>query len=127
MGTATVVKNTGGHYELSSLPQWAPFPAVLKGKLRLKAGNATNPIAVGDIVHFETDGEVTEDNPATITSVEPRTNYVIRRSTNLSRQSHIIAANIDMAFIVVSLYFPELKLPFFGQNTRNLRSLWHSS
>ena len=56
-----------------------------------------------------------EDNTAVITEILPRRNYVIRRSTNLSRQAHIIAANVDMAYIVVSLYFPEVKLPFLDR------------
>ena len=111
-GEATVVKNAGSHYELSELPAWRLFPAVLRGRIRLKASQITNPVAVGDRVRYELpDGEAT----AVITDVLPRENYVIRRSTNLSRQAHIIAANIDMAYLVVSLYFPEIKLPFLDR------------
>jgi len=102
-GNATVIKNAGSHYMLSMLPEWAPFPAVLKGKIRLKAGQSTNPVAVGDHVSFETDAACTDDitaeSPALITEVLDRSNYVVRKSTNLSRQSHVIAANIDMAFV----------------------------
>ena len=111
MKTATVVKNAGSHYLLSELPAWNVFPAVLRGVLRLGAGKTTNPVAVGDIVSYE-EGQ---DGMAVITSVLPRRNYVIRRSTNLSRQAHIIAANVDMAYLVVSLYFPEVKLPFLDR------------
>jgi len=114
-GQATVVKHTGSHYMLSVLPQWDLFPAVLRGKIRLKGSTATNPVAVGDMVDFETDGTVTLENPAVITAVRPRRNYVIRKSTNLSRQSHIIAANIDRAFLVVTLDFPQVKLPFLDR------------
>ena len=114
-GEATVVKNAGSHYLLSCLPEWELFPAVLRGRIRLKGGAATNPVAVGDKVSWESDGEPTAENPATITEVHDRKNYVIRKSTNLSRQSHIIAANIDEAFIIVSLYFPEIKLPFLDR------------
>lgn len=118
-GEATIVKNAGSHYMLSVLPEWNPFPAVLKGRIRLQSGSATNPVAVGDKVGFETPGEsldgVSLTNPALITDVQDRKNYVIRKSTNLSRQSHVIAANVDMAFIVVSLYFPEIKLPFLDR------------
>ena len=111
-GEATVVKNAGSHYELSELPVWRLFPAVLRGRIRLKASQITNPVAVGDHVRYELpDGEDT----AVITEILPRENYVIRRSTNLSRQAHIIAANIDMAYLVVSLYFPEIKLPFLDR------------
>ena len=135
-GQATVVKHTGSHYMLSALPQWELFPAVLRGKIRLKDSNATNPVAVGDIVDFEAevpdmanvetaghDGgcpqsmseSVTLENPAAITAVQKRRNYVIRKSTNLSRQSHIIAANLDRAFLVVTVDYPQVKLPFLDR------------
>ena len=122
-GQATVVKHTGSHYMLSRLPQWELFPAVLRGKIRLKGSNATNPVAVGDVVDFEaevaeegmTPESLTLENPAAITAVRPRKNYIIRKSTNLSRQSHIIAANLDRAFLVVTLDFPQVKLPFLDR------------
>ncbi len=111
-GEATVVKNAGSRYELSALPVWAPFPAVLRGRIRLKAGRITNPVAVGDRVRYEIpDGEET----AVITEIIPRRNYVIRRSANLSREAHIIAANVDRAWLIVSLFFPEVKLPFLDR------------
>ena len=134
---ATVVKHTGSHYLLSALPEWNLFPAVLRGKIRLKGSTATNPVAVGDRVSYEFTPNMsasgsygragesglpsagsdvpTEQNPAVITAVLPRRNYVIRRSTNLSRQAHIIAANVDRAFIVVTIDFPEVKLPFLDR------------
>ena len=123
-GEATVVKHTGSHYMLAQLPQWNLFPAVLRGKIRLKGSTATNPVAVGDRVVFS--AEVPDDvqnpmqwlsaeNPAAITSVHPRNNYIIRKSTNLSRQSHIIAANLDRAFLVVTIDFPQVKLPFLDR------------
>ena len=125
-GQATVVKHTGSHYMLSALPQWELFPAVLRGKIRLKDSNATNPVAVGDIVDYEAEipagaapesisAHVTLENPAAITGVHKRRNYVIRKSTNLSRQSHIIAANLDRAFLVVTIDFPQVKLPFLDR------------
>jgi len=110
-GQATVVKNAGSHYLLSALPLWEPFPAVLRGKVRLKASEITNPIAVGDHVRYQ----IGQDGAALITEILPRSNYVIRRSTNLSRQAHIIAANLDRAYLIVSLYFPEVKLPFLDR------------
>ncbi len=138
---ATVVKHTGSHYLLSALPQWDLIPAVLRGKIRLGDSHATNPVAVGDRVIYELPAAAEEDvdcanvpsdasrneergtktwnitpeNPAVITEVLPRKNYVIRRSTNLSRQSHIIAANVDRAFIIVTLACPEIKLPFLDR------------
>lgn len=116
-GTATVVKNSGSHYYLSELPEWQPIPAVLRGKVRLAHSSSTNPVAVGDRVRYEIEGEgtPTETNPATIIEILPRENYLIRKSTNLSRQAHVIAANIDQAVIAVSLYFPEIKLPFLDR------------
>lgn len=118
-GQATVVKHTGSHYLLSQLPEWNLFPAVLRGKIRLKGSTATNPVAVGDVVNFEAEADAVEDisleNPAAITSVGPRRNYIIRKSTNLSRQSHIIAANLDRAFIIATIDFPEIKLPFLDR------------
>lgn len=115
-GEATVVKHTGSHYLLARLPQWDLFPAVLRGKIRLKGSSATNPVAVGDVVTFEAeDAEVTQENPAVITSIKPRKNYIIRKSTNLSRQSHIIAANLDRAFIIATIDYPEIKLPFLDR------------
>lgn len=122
-GEATVVKHTGSHYLLSRLPDWNLFPAVLRGKIRLKGSSATNPVAVGDVVSFEAEvpegadvtGNVTLENPAAITAVRPRTNYIIRKSTNLSRQSHIIAANLDRAFIIATIDYPEIKLPFLDR------------
>ena len=66
---------------------------------------------MGDHVRYEQDAE----GNAVITQILPRRNYLIRRSTNLSRQAHIIAANVDRAWIVVSLYFPEVKLPFLDR------------
>lgn len=110
MRTATVIKNAGSHYLLSELPTWAPFPAVLRGKVRLKGSTATNPVAVGDRVRF-----ADLQDPAIITEILPRRNYFIRKSTNLSRQAHIIAANLDQAVIAVSLFFPEIKLQFLDR------------
>lgn len=134
-GEATVVKHTGSHYLLAQLPDWNLFPAVLRGKIRLKGSSATNPVAVGDVVTFEADvtelredGQIrfedgsrsgiehmTLENPAAITAVHPRKNYIIRKSTNLSRQSHIIAANLDRAFIIATIDYPEIKLPFLDR------------
>ena len=114
-GIATVVKNAGSHYLLSPLPAWELFPAVLRGKVRLERSGATNPVAVGDRVRYELDVVATEEHPAVIKEILPRDNYLIRRSTNLSRQSHVIAANLDQAVIIVSLLFPEIKLPFLDR------------
>lgn len=113
---ATVVKNAGSHFLLSALPQWKPFPAVLRGKVRLDGSTSTNPVAVGDIVRCVcTDTAADLEHPAVITEIEPRKNHLVRRSSNLSRQSQTIAANIDRVIAAVSLYFPEIKLPFLDR------------
>lgn len=107
-GEATVIKHTGSNYLVSDLPLWNVIPCVLRGKLRLKDDVTTNPVAVGDRVLFESDGT----GKGVITQVLPRRNYIIRKSTNLSRQAHIIASNLDQVFLIVTLAFPETKLEF---------------
>ena len=114
-GIATVVKNAGSHYLLSDLPGWAPFPAILKGKVRLSGSEATNPVAVGDRVRYEAPPTPDEQHPASIVEILDRRNHIVRRSTNLSRRAHVIAANLDRAYVVVTLFFPELKLPFLDR------------
>ena len=109
---ATVVKHTGSHYLLSPLPEWRPFAAVIRGKLRIEEQKSTNPLAVGDIVEYKEDPA---GGYATITEVLPRRNCIIRRAANLSRQSHIIAANIDMAYLVITIDFPEIKQQFIDR------------
>ena len=110
-GTATVVKHTGSHYLLSELPKWELFPAVIRGRIRLKGSTATNPVAVGDLVDYSIEGEG-PDAMGNIEKIHPRRNYIIRRSANLSREAHIIAANIDRVFLIVTMAFPEVKRAF---------------
>jgi ribosome biogenesis GTPase len=83
----------------------------VRGKLRLKDMKTTNPIAVGDKVVFE------ESNPGegVIIEVMPRRNYIIRKSSNLSRQAHILAANIDRAYLVVTLRYPQTNYEFIDR------------
>lgn len=107
----TVVKHTGSQYLVSKLPQWDVVTCVLRGKLRLKDSHTTNPVAVGDRVVYETEDGVT----GVITKVHNRRNYIIRKSTNLSRQAHIIASNLDQVFLIVTLDFPETKLEFIDR------------
>ena len=106
-GEAVVVKHTGSHYLLSRLPEWNLFPAVIRGKIRLKGSTATNPVAVGDVVDY-----VYAEGMSAITAIHSRKNYIIRRSANLSREAHIIAANLDHAYLIVTMAFPETKLAF---------------
>lgn len=108
---ATVVKHTGSHYLVSNLPEWSLITCVLRGKLRLKEGVTTNPVAVGDRVLYESEGE----GRGVITEILPRKNYIIRKSTNLSRQAHIIASNLDQVFLIVTLNFPQTKFEFIDR------------
>jgi len=108
---ATVVKHTGSHYLVSPLPEWKPVECVVRGRLRLKGSKTTNPLAVGDIINYESGDE----GKGMIVSIEPRKNYIIRKSTNLSRESHIIASNIDTAYLVTTLINPEIKSVFLDR------------
>ena len=82
----------------------------IKGKFRLKGIKHTNPVAVGDRVEFSlfTEGDETK---GIIEEITPRHNYIVRRSVNLSKQTQIIAANIDQAFLLITLNNPQLFLP----------------
>jgi ribosome biogenesis GTPase len=96
-----VVKNTGSWYTVRA-DDGQYVESKIKGNFRLKEIKSTNPIAVGDRVVIEPN----PDGVAFITEIEERTNYMIRRSPNLSKQSHIIAANIDRAMLIVTVNFP---------------------
>lgn len=94
---------------LSELPLWEPFRAEIRGKMRLETQTETNPVAVGDEVeYYREDGRAT----ALISGLLPRRNCVIRKSANLSYESHVIAANVDIACLVVTLACPEIKPAF---------------
>ena len=101
-----VLKSTGSWYEV--LADGVRYQCRIRGKLRLKGVRSTNPVVVGDWVEFEAD----EQGGYVISAIEPRHNYIIRRASNLSKESHIIAANIDQALLVVTLFSPETALEF---------------
>jgi ribosome biogenesis GTPase len=96
-----VVKNTGSWYQVKTEEGYL-IETKLKGNFRLKDIQSTNPISVGDRVLIEENAEGT----AFIYEIEDRKNYIIRRSSNLSKQSHIIAANLDQAFLIVTINYP---------------------
>ncbi len=83
----------------------------MKGKFRNDGIKSTNPVAVGDKVEFQME----KDGKGIIDSIEPRNNYIIRKATNLSKQTHIIAVNMDQAILVVSLVFPETLTGFIDR------------
>lgn len=97
-----VTKSTGSWYSVKFEDK--EYNCRIRGKLRLKGLRTTNPITVGDLVSFELEDQ--QSDQGVITAIEPRHNYIIRRSTNLSKQAHIIAANVDNVFLVVTLDFP---------------------
>ncbi len=100
----TVYKSTGSWYTVKT-EQGVFYECRLKGKFRIKGIKSTNPVAVGDIVHFEIDKNGT-DEFGVIYKIEERENYIIRKSVNLSKQTQIIATNIDLAFLLVTLNNP---------------------
>ncbi|MBQ8581688.1 MAG: ribosome small subunit-dependent GTPase A [Alistipes sp.] len=104
--TGVVIRATGSWYEVLSAGE--RFQCRIRGKLRLKGVRSTNPVVVGDEVRCLTD----EQGSHLIIDITPRRNYVIRRASNLSKESHIIAANIDQALLLVTLRQPETALEF---------------
>ena len=102
-----VFKNTGSHYVVLT-DGGAFIDCKVKGNFRIKGLRTTNPVAVGDHVTVSP----TAGDTGFITAIEPRRNYIIRRASNLSKESHIIAANIDQVFLVVTLREPVTPLTF---------------
>lgn len=113
MGKGLVIRSTGSWYSVKS-DAGEIMDCRIKGKLRMKEVRTTNPVAVGDRVEFELQYDETTREGVTgiISSIEPRKNYIIRKASNLSRESQIIAANIDQAFIIVTVNYP-VTLPGF--------------
>ncbi len=101
-----VVRATGSWYEV--LCDTERIKCRIRGKLRLKGVRSTNPVVVGDIVRCQSENS----EEWVIFDIVPRRNYIIRRASNLSKESHIIAANIDQAMIVVTLKEPVTALEF---------------
>ena len=104
--TATVVRATGSWYDV--LHDGETVRCRIRGRLRLKGVRSTNPVVVGDEVACEAD----EGGDYVIADILPRRNYVIRRASNLSKESHIIAANVDQALLMASLRSPETPTEF---------------
>lgn len=107
--TGLITKHTGSNYVVRENLNGQSYDCTIRGKLRLKDMKTTNPIAVGDQVHFEV---VDDLQSGVITGILPRRNYIIRRSSNLSRQSHVLAANIDTLFLVITIEFPRTSFEF---------------
>src|SRR5690349_6729240 len=106
-----VVKSTGSWYTVQT-QEGKKIACKFKGSFKIKNIKSTNPIAVGDEVDFE----LAEGNETgLITEIFPRKNYIIRKSINLSKQTHIIASNIDQAFLVVTLAKPRTSVGFIDR------------
>ena len=105
-----VIKNTGSWYTVKT-DDGQRIESKIKGDFRLKGIRSTNPVAVGDRVELITNQEGT----AFISSIEDRRNYIIRKSPNLSKQSHILAANVDQALLVVTVNYPQTSTTFIDR------------
>ncbi|WP_026896972.1 ribosome small subunit-dependent GTPase A [Daejeonella oryzae] len=106
-----VIKSTGSWYEVLT-PEGNSVNCRIKGKFRTQEIRTTNPIAVGDRVEFEPEPE---QQTGVINKLLERRNYIIRKSVNLSKQSQIIAANLDQAFLIVTLASPRTSLGFIDR------------
>lgn len=105
-----VIKNTGSWYQVKT-DDGQLIECKIKGNFRLKGIRSTNPVAVGDRVRII----LNQEGTAFISEIEDRKNYIIRRSSNLSKQSHILAANLDQCMLVVTVNYPETSTTFIDR------------
>ncbi len=106
-----ITKSTGSWYQVLEHETGRFFEARIRGKFKLIKTRLTNPLAVGDLVEFSLE----QDDIAWITKIEPKKNYLIRKSTNLSKEAHIIASNIDIACFIFTLKHPETSFGFLDR------------
>jgi ribosome biogenesis GTPase len=106
-----ITKSTGSWYQVLESETGIFFEARIRGKFKLIKTRLTNPLAVGDLVEFSLE----QDDVAWITKIEPRKNYLIRKSVNLSKEAHIIASNIDIACFIFTLKHPETSYGFLDR------------
>ena len=112
-----VIRNTGYSYTVKS-DAGDVFDCKVKGNFRIRGIRTTNPIAIGDKVTFtpqDVKGDIEQARQGLIEELDDRKNYIIRKATNLSKQSHIIAANVDMCFLIVTIQQPETPLQFIDR------------
>lgn len=105
-----ITRNTGSWYQVKTA-EGKFYECKIKGNLRLKDIKSTNPIAVGDFVDFF----LNEDGIGMIAEIHDRKNYIVRRSSNLSKQSHILAANLDLVVLVITINYPETSTVFIDR------------
>jgi len=106
-----ITKSTGSWYQVQT-PEGEKYNCRIKGIFRTKGIRTTNPLAVGDVVDFEPEPE---QETGVISHLHPRKNYIIRKSVNLSKQGHILAANLDQALLIVTLASPRTSLGFIDR------------
>lgn len=111
MEKGVILKSTGSRYKVLN-DEGTIIECSIKGKLRIKELRTTNPIAVGDVVLFEIDRK---NNSAIITEVLDRRNYILRKASNLSKHSQIIAANVDQVFLMITIILPETPIEFIDR------------
>ncbi|MDR2910758.1 MAG: ribosome small subunit-dependent GTPase A [Bacteroidales bacterium] len=117
MKNGLVIKSTGSWYEVED-ENGDCFECRIKGSFRIKGIKSTNPVAVGDRVKFtvqQVSGKKESETTGTIVDISERKNYIIRKSPNLSKQSHIIAANIDQAILVATIDYPVTTTTFIDR------------
>jgi ribosome biogenesis GTPase len=106
-----VIKSTGSHYRVL-YDEGKTVECTIKGKFRVKELRTTNPVAVGDYILFEFEKS---NISGVITEVLDRKNYILRKSSNLSKQSQIIAANLDQVFLMITIILPETPVEFIDR------------
>lgn len=111
--TGIVYKSTGSYYTVKTEENQV-YECRIKGKFRIKGIKSTNPIAVGDIVDFALDN-TTDEEIGQIHHIHDRKNYIVRKSVNLSKQTHIIAANIDVVFLLITINNPPTTTSFIDR------------
>ena len=116
MKKGLVLKSTGSWYTVED-EDGNTYSCKIRGKLRLKGTKTTNPVTVGDWVDFTLESD---EEAGSIERVHDRQNYIIRRSINLSREAHIIAANIDQAVLVITIDFPGMGVHCHAANCRRM-------
>ena len=111
--TGLVYKSTGSLYTVKT-NDGKVFECRIKGKFRMQGIKSTNPIAVGDVVDFELDN-TTDETIGQIHNIHDRKNYIVRKSVNLSKQTHIIASNIDIVFLLITINNPPTTTSFIDR------------
>lgn len=111
--TGTVYKSTGSWYSVKT-GEGDFYDCRIKGKFRIKGIRSTNPLAVGDHVNFELE-TVGDETYGVISEILDRRNYVVRKSVNLSKRTHIIAANVDLAFLIITINNPKTYTDFIDR------------